>query len=66
MSHQQCRHYVSKVLEELEDGETILMQMDGYESLINAVEDLDTEGQIKELISPGDCTDLCSVIDCEV
>ena len=43
-----------------------MLQLDGYESYINAIEANDNDGHIKEVISPGDCTDLCSTIDQEI
>ena len=33
---------------------------------MNATQSVDSNGNIKELISPGDCTDLCSTIDQEI
>ena len=39
------------------------MQIDGYGSLLNAIEKVDTYGQIKEVVSPPQCTDLCSTVD---
>ena len=47
-------------------NENILLQLDGYESYLNALDKLDVNGQIKEVVSPGDCTDLCSTIDQEL
>ena len=39
-----------------------LLQLDGYESYLNALKSIDTDGHIKEVVSPGDCTDLYSTI----
>ena len=33
---------------------------------MNALKKIDTKGQIREVVSPGDCTDLCSTIDQEL
>ncbi len=65
MGRQQCKWYVQRLLEIIGD-ERILLQCDGYESLLNAIETEDSDGHIHELISAADCTDLCSVPDCEV
>ena len=46
--------------------EQIWLQLDGYESYLNALEKIDEDGQINEVVSPGDCTDLCSTIDQEI
>ena len=43
-----------------------MLQLDGYESYLNALEAVDTQGHIREAVSPGDCTDLCSTIDQEL
>ena len=42
------------------------MQLDGYESYLNVLKKIDTNGHIKEVVSPGDCTDLCSTVDQEL
>ena len=65
MGKQQCTWYVNKLLEEVGD-DCILLQCDGYESLLNAIESEDKDGKIFELISPGNCSDICSMPDCEV
>ena len=46
--------------------ENILLQLDGYESYLNALKKVDINGYIREVVSPGDCTDLCSTIDREL
>ena len=43
-----------------------MLQLDGYESYLNALESVDTDGHINEAVSPGDCTDLSSTIDQEI
>ena len=43
-----------------------LLQLDGYESYLNAIDEIDVNGQINEGVSPGDCTDLSSTIDQEI
>ena len=43
-----------------------MLQLDGYESYLNALKKIDTHGHIKEVVSPGDCTDLCSTVDQEL
>ena len=65
MQRQHCQYAVNRLLEKIGD-ENVLLQCDGYESFLNALKKCDTEGQIRELISPGDCTDLCSMPDCDV
>ena len=40
-------------------------QLDGCESYLNAINETDTNGQIKEVVSPRDRTDLFSTIDQE-
>ena len=65
MGRQQCKWYVKKVLEIIGD-DNISLQVDGYKSMVNALETEDKDGHIFELISPGDCTDLCSMPDCSV
>ena len=42
-----------------------MLQLDGYESYLNA-QKIDMNGHIKEFVSPGDCTDLCSTVDQEL
>ena len=65
MGRQQCQWYIKKVLEIIGD-DNILLQLDGYKSMVNALETEDKDGHIFELISPSDCTDLCSMPDCSV
>ena len=65
MGRQQCKWYIKNVLEIIGD-DNILLQLDGYKSMLNALETEDKDGHIFELISPGDCTDLCSMPDCSV
>ena len=60
MGKQQCQWAVRRVLEKIGD-EKILLQCDGYESFLNALESEDKKGQIRELISSSQCTDLCSI-----
>ena len=42
------------------------MQLDGYESYLNALNKIDVNGQIRDVVSPGDCTDLSSTVDQEL
>ena len=41
-------------------------ELDGYESYLNALKKVDVNGHIREVVSPGDCTDLCSTVDQEL
>ena len=65
MQKQHCEFAVKQVLDNIGNN-NILLQCDGYESFLNALATVDTKGQIRELVSPGDCSDLCSMPDCEV
>ena len=65
MDKQVCEYDVKRILKKIGDEE-ILLQLDGYESYLNALEEIDEDGQINEVVSPGDCTDLCSTIDQEI
>jgi len=65
MSRQVCRYDVQRILDAIGD-ERILLQLDGYESYLNAINEVDVNGQILEAVSPGDCTDLGSTIDQEI
>ena len=65
MSRQVCRYDVRRILDAIGD-ENILLQLDGYESYLNAIDEIDVDGQINEAVSPGDCTDLGSTIDQEL
>ena len=56
---------MNKLLAEIGDDD-IMLQCDGYESMLNALESEDTDGRIAELVSPGDCSDIASMPDCEV
>ena len=47
-------------------NENILLQLDGYESYLNALNKIDVNGQIRDVVSPGDCTDLSSTVDQEL
>ena len=51
-----CEYDVKRILKKIGDEE-ILLQLDGYESYLNALEEIDEDGQINEVVSPGDCTD---------
>ena len=51
---------VQRILEEIGD-ENILLQLDGYESYLNAIKKID-DGHIREVVS-SDYTDLCSTVD---
>ena len=62
MNKQVCEYDVKRILKKIGDEE-ILLQLDGYESYLNALEKIDEDGQVNEVVSPGDCTDLCSPID---
>ena len=65
MWKQVCEYDVQRILEAIDD-ENILLQLDGYESYLNALKKIDIDGHIREAVSPGDCTDLCSTVDQEV
>ena len=65
MSEQVCNYDVQRILDTIGD-EHILLQLDGYESYLNAIKKVDVDGHIKEAVSPGDCTDLSSTIEQEV
>ena len=43
-----------------------MLQLDGYESYLNAIDEIDVNGQINEGVSPGYCTDLSSTVDQEI
>ena len=43
-----------------------MLQLDGYESYLNAISSVDVNGHINEVVSPGDCTYLCSTSDQEI
>ena len=60
MMKQVCEYDVQRILEEIGD-ENILLQLDGYESYLNALKKID-DGHIREVVSP-DYTDLCSTVD---
>ena len=60
MVKQVCEYDVRRILEEIGD-ENILLQLDGYESYLNAIKKID-DGYIREVVSP-DYTDLCSTVD---
>ena len=47
-------------------NENILLQSDGNESYLNALNKIDFNGQIRDVVSPGDCTDLSSTVDQEL
>jgi hypothetical protein len=63
MGQQQSEYWVGKCCDLVEEGDFRLMQVDGYKSLLNAFEEVDKDGKFNLLVSPPDCTDLCSVID---
>ena len=65
MNKQVCEYDVQRILDAIGD-ENILLQLDGYESYLNAIKKIDTDGHIREVVSPGDCTDLCSTVDQEL
>ena len=65
MSEQVCEYDVDYILEKIGD-ENILLQLDGYESYLNAIKKIDVDGHINEVTNPGDTTDLCSTIDQEL
>ena len=46
-------------------NENILLRLDGYESYLNAFNKI-VNGQITDVVSPGDCTDLSSPVDQEL
>ena len=65
MNRQVCEYDVQRILDRI-GGNDIMLQLDGYESYLNAISSVDVEGHINEVVSPGDCTDLCSTIDQEI
>ena len=65
MGKQVCKYDVQRILDAIGD-ENILLQLDGYESYLNALKKVDVNGHIREVVSPGDCTDLCSTVDQEL
>ena len=65
MNKQVCEYDVQRILDSIGD-EYILLQLDGYQSYLNAIKKVDGDGHIREVVSPGDCTDLSSTIDQEV
>ena len=65
MSKQVCEYDVGYILEKIGD-ENILLQLDGYQSYLNAIQKMDVDGHINEVTNPGDTTDLCSTIDQEL
>ena len=65
MGKQVCEYDVQRILDAIGD-ENILLQLDGYESYLNALKKVDINGHIREVVSTGDCTDLCSTIDQEL
>ena len=65
MNKQVCEYDVQRILDAIGD-ENILLQLDGYESYLNAIKKIGTYGHIREVVSPGDCTDLCSTVDQEL
>ena len=65
MNRQVCEYDVRRILDRI-GGNDIMLQLDGYESYLNAISSIDVEGHINEVVSPGDCTDLCSTIDQEI
>ena len=52
MSRQVCRYDVQRILDAI-GNENILLQLDGYESYLNAIDEIDVNGQINEGVSPG-------------
>ena len=56
---------VQGILEEIGD-KNILLQLGHYESYLNVLKKIDIDGHIREAVSPGDCTDLCSTVDQEL
>ena len=65
MNRQVCEYDVQRILDRI-GGNDIMLQLDGYESYLNGISSVDVEGHINEVVSPGDCTDLCSTIDQEI
>ena len=52
MQRQHCQYAVKRILEIIGDKNNLL-QCDGYESVLNALQTERTEKQIAELVSPG-------------
>ena len=65
MGKQVCECDVQRILDTIRN-QNVLLQLDGYESYLNALKKIDVNGQLREVVSPGDCTDLCSTIDQEL
>ena len=65
MGKQVCEYDVQRILDAI-GNENILLQLDDYESYLNALNKIDVNGQIRDVVSPGDCTDLSSTIDQEL
>ena len=63
MGKQVCEYDVQRILDTMGNE---LLQLDGYESYLNSLKKIDVNGQIRKVVSPGDCTDLCSTIDQEL
>ena len=51
MSKQVCEYDVQRILDNIGD-EYILLQLDGYESYLNAIKKVDVDGHIRQLVSP--------------
>ena len=65
MRKQVCEYDVRYILEKIGD-ENILLELDGYESYLNAIKNVDVDGHINECTNPDDATDLCSTVDQEI
>ena len=65
MNKQVCEYDVRRILDAVGD-EHILLQLDGYESYLNALDKVDVDGHINEAVNPGDYTDVSSTIDQEL
>ena len=65
MGKQVCEQDVQRILDAM-GNENILLRLDGYESYLNAFNKIDVNGQITDVVSPGDCTDLSSPVDHEL
>ena len=62
MVKQVCEYDVQRILEAIGD-ENILLQLDGYESYLNAIKKIDVDGHIRKVVTPVDYIDLYSTVD---